>query len=154
MANVKLSSTDAKIKTVGILFDESYFTEKEALVQELIAVGIPPENIRILVFKNAIKKNETFEYPTFSHKDLSWTATFENSEVKEFMGQRFDLLISYYDIPKSPLLVVTGQSKALFKVGFASIDKKLNHFMINTTAENYSVFLSELIKYLKILNKL
>jgi hypothetical protein len=49
---------------------------------------------------------------------------------------------------------VSNQSKALFKVGFASIDKKLNHFIINTTAENHTVFMSELVKYLKILNKL
>ncbi|MBU3681055.1 MAG: hypothetical protein FGM16_03845 [Flavobacterium sp.] len=154
LSNVKLSAIDNRIHTVGILFDESYFTEKEALVQELLEQGIQPTAIQVLVFKNTIKKNETFSYPTFSHKDLSWKATFENTEVKAFIAQRFDMLINYYDMPKSPLLVVSNQSKALFKVGFASIDKKLNHFIINTTAENHTVFMSELVKYLKILNKL
>jgi len=45
-------------------------------------------------------------------------------------------------------------SKAKFKVGFASVSKKLNHFMIGTHAEDHEVFMSELFKYLKILNKL
>ncbi len=154
LANVKLTPSTNVIKTVGIIFDETYFYEREALVQELVNNNINESDISILVFKNKIKKNEQFEYPTFSHKDLSWTATFDKSEVKNFIAQKFDLLINYYDTEKPPLLLVTNQSKASFKVGFATIDKKLNHFMIHTNAENYKVFMDELFKYLKILNKI
>ena len=148
ISNVKTIESDDYIKTVGIVFDESYFYEKEALVQELVKNGIVENNIKILVFKDKIKKNEVFDYPTFSHKDLSWTATFDKSEVKDFIAQKFDLLINYYDTEKSALLLVSNQSKASFKVGFSSIDKKLNHFMINTNAENYQIFIEELFKYL------
>ena len=49
---------------------------------------------------------------------------------------------------------LSNLSKAIFKVGFASIDKRLNHFMINTNAENYKVFAEEMFKYLRILNKI
>jgi hypothetical protein len=154
LLNVKHIESDGNIKTVGIIFDESYFYEREALVQELVKNGILESNIKILVFKDKIKKNELFDYPTFSHKDLSWTATFDKSEVKDFIAQKFDLLINYYDTEKSALLLVSNQSKASFKVGFSSIDKKLNHFMIDTNAENYQIFIEELFKYLKILNKI
>lgn len=154
LSNVNHSEAESKIKTVGIIFDDSYFYEKDALVQELIGNGIDESQISILVFKNKIKKNEQFDYPVFSHKDLSWSATFDKSEVKDFSATKFDLLINYYDTEKAALLLVTNQSKAKFKVGFASIDKKLNHFMINTNAENYKVFVDELFKYLKILNKI
>jgi len=154
LLNVKHIESDGNIKTVGIIFDESYFYEKEALVLELVKNGILESNIKILVFKDKIKKNELFDYPTFSHKDLSWTATFDKSEVKDFIAQKFDLLINYYDTEKSALLLVSNQSKASFKVGFSSIDKKLNHFMIDTNAENYQIFIEELFKYLKILNKI
>ena len=41
-----------------------------------------------------------------------------------------------------------------FKVGFETIDKRVNHFMINLPAENYKEFISELFKYLKILKKI
>jgi hypothetical protein len=154
LSNVKHSSANETIKTVGIIFDETYFYEREALVAELVQKGIQESDIKVLVFKDKIKKNEQFEYPTFSHKDLSWAATFDKSEVKDFMAQKFDLLINYYDTEKSALLIVSNQSKASFKVGFSAIDKKLNHFMINTNAENYKVFVEELFKYLKILNKI
>ena len=154
LLNVKLVATASKIKTVGIVFDESYFYEREALVQELIVQGIEEKDIKVLVFKNNIKKNEAFDYPTFCNKDLSWTATFSKLEVLNFVNENFDLLINYYDVEKIPLLLLSNESKANFKVGFSNIDKRLNHFMINTNAENHTVFIDELFKYLKILNKI
>ena len=154
LLNVKHLATNSTIKKVGILFDETYFYEKDALLVELIMNGILLEDISLLVFKNVVKKNEILDNPFFSYKDISWIATIDKKEVTEFIQQDFDLLISYYDTEKSALLLVTNLSKATFKVGFATIDKRLNHFMVNTIAENYKVFVSELFKYLKILNKL
>jgi len=154
LSNVKHLASDTVIKTVGIIFDETYFYEREALVTELIKKGISENDIKVLVFKDKIKKNEVFDYPVFSHKDLSWRGTFDKKEVKEFVAEPFDLLISYYDTEKTALLLVSHLSKASFKVGFASIDKRLNHFMINTNVENYKIFMDELFKYLKILNKI
>jgi hypothetical protein len=154
LSNVKHLSSDSIIKTVGIIFDESYFYERESLVNELIKNGIDESNIKILVYKDKIKKNEVFDYPVFSHKDLSWTGTVDKKEVKDFIKEPFDLLINYYDTEKVALLLVSHLSKASFKVGFATVDKRLNHFMINTNAENYKVFVEELFKYLKILNKI
>ena len=154
LSNVKHLASDRVIKTVGIIFDESYFYEREALVKELILKGITENNISVLVYKDKIKKNEVFDYPVFSYKDLSWHGTVDKKEVKDFIKEPFDLLINYYDTEKAALLLVSHLSKASFKVGFASIDKKLHHFMINTNAENYKVFMDELFKYLKILNKI
>ena len=154
LLNVKHLATNSSIKKVGILFDETYFYEKDALIAELIMNGILLEDISLLVFKNVVKKNEILDNPFFLYKDISWIATIDKKEVTDFIQQDFDLLISYYDTEKSALLLVTNLSKATFKVGFATIDKRLNHFMVNTIAENYKVFVSELFKYLKILNKL
>ena len=154
LSNVAHVTNDNLIKTVGIIFDETYFKEKEGLIQKLVQRGIAEEDIEILVFKNYIKKNQTFNWPFFSNKNLNWNATFDKTEVNNFINQPFDLLINYYDVEKAPLLLVTSLSKANFKVGFANVDKRLNHFMIDTQAENYKVFIEELFKYLKILNKL
>jgi hypothetical protein len=154
LSNVKHVASDKIIKTVGIIFDESYFYEKEALVEELIQNGIAENDIQILVFKDKVKKNEVFDYPVYTQKDLSWNGTVEKQAVKDFVKAPFDLLINYYDTEKVALLLVSHASKASFKVGFANVDKRLNHFLINTNAENYKVFIEELFKYLKILNKI
>ncbi len=154
VVNVKHTDENHLIKTVGIVFDESYFHEKELLLSALVDKGISIENIRFLVFKNTLKKNESFDYSVFSHKDINWNGSFNNKEVNDFIAINFDLLISYYDTEKAALLQVTNLSEATFKVGFSNVDNRLNHFMINTNTENYTVFVDELFKYLKILNKL
>ena len=41
-----------QINTVGIVVDESYFFQKEALVEELVANGILEQNINLIVYKD------------------------------------------------------------------------------------------------------
>lgn len=152
--HVKGNPSPHLIETVGLLIDKTYFEDKVNLIEELLANGIMRENIQILLYKDRFKKKETINYPSFSHKDLSFKGILENENVTNFTNQEFDMLISYYDTEKAPLMITTFKSKANFKVGFSTIDKRLNHFMISTNAENYKVFVSELFKYLKILNKI
>ncbi|WP_035671637.1 hypothetical protein [Flavobacterium sp. 83] len=152
--NVKSSSLSTSIQTVGLLIDSSYFTEKEALINDLIANGISQDNIKVLVYKDKFKKSDAYTHPTFGAKYLNWKGEIADSQVNDFVKEKFDLLINYYDVEKAILMVVTHNSKAQFKVGFSSIDKRLNHLLINTNAENYKVFIHELFRYLKILNKL
>lgn len=154
LQNVKSISSSVPIQTVGLLIDESYFFEKDALVKEIIANGILESNIKIIVYRDKLKKNEVNSQPTFGTKHLNWNMKISNSEVNDFIFEKFNLLISYFDVEKAILLKVTHDSKAEFKVGFSSIDKRLNHLMINTTAENHTVFVHELFRYLKILNKI
>ncbi|HQK38943.1 hypothetical protein C3L50_11310 [Flavobacterium alvei] len=152
--NVKSSKDLTLIQTVGLLIDESYFLEKEDLISELIANGIQESNIKIIVYRDKLKKNEVYTQPTFGTKHLNWNAQITDATLREFIKDKFDLLISYYDVEKAFLIKVTNNSRAQFKVGFSSVDKRLNHLMINTNAENHTVFVHELFRYLKILNKI
>lgn len=142
------------IKTVGVVIDQRHFSETKAFINELIANGILEENIEVIVHREATKKSINNVRPTFSSKHLKWNAEIDNPDVNAFINKEFDLLISYYDVEKAILLIVTHNSKARFKAGFSAIDKRLNNLMINTNAENYKVFTHELFRYLKILNKI
>jgi len=152
--NTNVNKEISTIQTIGLLIDESYFSEKEALIAEIIANGIFKNNIKIIVYTDKWKKNETYSYPTFGIKHLNWNIQITEPTVREFIKEKFDLLISYYDVEKAFLKKVTNHSSAQFKVGFSSVDKKLNHLMINTNVENHTVFVHELFRYLKILNKI
>lgn len=142
-----------KIKSVGLFIDETYFSDKEQLLRQLKEKGIEENNITLLLYHDKEKKRD-LNFTSFSLKSVSWSGAINDREVVDFKAIEFDLLISYYDVEKAPLLLVTQRSKAKFKVGFASIDKRVNNFMIQTTAENSIIFIDELFKYLKILNKI
>lgn len=154
ITNVNDNKLSTSVKTVGLLIDENYFVDKLKLVEELVKEGVKRENISLLSFRNSSKKNEIFDTPTFFNKDITWNGDFSADFVNDFINSKFDILISYYDVEKAPLLLITNQSKASFKVGFSNIDKRLNHLMISINAENYKVFVHELFRYLKILKKI
>ena len=154
LLTVKNSIDSGTITSIGLLIDESYFAEINLLVNELSSNGILANNIEVIVYRDRLKKNKNISQATFSSKDLNWNGTIDSVAVNDFVNKEFDLLISYYDVEKAILLVLTNESKARFKVGFSSIDKRLNDLMINTNAENYKVFTHELFRYLKILNKI
>ncbi|MCG9792599.1 hypothetical protein LXH21_08985 [Flavobacterium algicola] len=148
-----LASSDI-IKTVGLLVDENYFSEKGKLIDEIISFGISQENIQILVYKNRIKSIDKGNYTICTPASVNWNAEVTDKSVKEFIETEFDLLINYYDVEKALLLLINSKSKAKFKAGFATVDKKLNDLIINVNADNYQVFVQELFRYIKLLNKI
>ena len=152
VATAEALSTE-KIKTVGLLIDETYFAQKNQLIQELQHHGIASEDITLLLYHDKNKKRD-FNFTSFSLKNISWSGSVNNQEIIDFKAKNFDMLISYYDQEKPALLLVTQRSKALFKVGFSNIDKRINHLMIDTAITDETVFVQELFKYLKILNKI
>ncbi|MBN8642578.1 MAG: hypothetical protein J0L86_12270 [Flavobacteriales bacterium] len=154
LSNVKHIASTNSVQTIGIIFDESQNTHREKLMNEIKKWQLSPLSIEFIVFKDRVKKTEVFDYSVFSNKDITWNASFTNAEVNQFSAKKFDLLISYYDEEKAALLLLTQISKANFKVGFSSVDHRLNHFLIQTEIDKSATFAEELFKYLKILKKI
>ncbi|QSB25772.1 hypothetical protein HAV12_015495 [Flavobacterium sp. CLA17] len=147
--NVKNEVFTSKIQTIGLLVDESKFQHSKELIKELTLNGINAEDIKIVVYRDKFKEKTAYSRPTFGKKDISWNGNVTVDFLNEFIKTEFDLLISYYDIEKAILMLITSKSEAKFKVGFASVDKRLNRWMIETATENYKLFVFELFKYLK-----
>ncbi|MFE3848390.1 DUF6913 domain-containing protein [Flavobacterium sp. LB3P45] len=148
--NLKSNILSVGIETVGLLIDASHFTEKEALIKELIANGIPVKSIKTIVYKDRFKLNDVNSQLGFTDKHLNWKGEIKNPNVNDFINEKFDLLISYYDVEKAILMLITHNSKAVFKAGFSTIDKKLNHLTIDMNVKNYKIFTAELFRYLKL----
>ena len=89
-----------KVLTVGILVDESYFSETAELVKRIASQGIDGSNISILVYKDKIKKKEVINEPFLSLKNISLSGEINKKEVNDFIETPFDLV----DNNKSPLL--------------------------------------------------
>ena len=143
-----------KIASVGLLVDESYFSNTAGLVEQLISQGIEKDKITVLIYKDKIKSKELIDSPFLALKNISFTCEINKNEVIDFLETPFDLLINYYDVNKYALVLLSVQSKANFKVGFDTVDKRVNHFILKTLVDEYELFTSELFKYLKILNKI
>lgn len=152
--NYKAVAATGKVTTVGVLLDETYFSNKQELIKQLISNGIAANAIETLSFKSRVAKGEVVDCCCYTRSDINNSGTFTKDEAAAFINKPFDLLISYYDVSTPPLVLATIESKALFKAGFVTTDNRLNNLMIKSQAENYVEFVAELFKYLKILNKI
>ena len=154
LVNLPGNYSKKKIKSVGVIFDGNSSLEIDVLVSELLKHGIDENQIHVLIFRDKLNKNDIYKYDVFSYKEINWFAEIVYYKAELFLNSNFDLLISYHDFEKAPLVYSSYLSKANFKVGFTSQDKKLNQLMINTSPNNCQLFFDELFKYLNILNKI
>lgn len=154
LANYKPVQVPGVINTVGIIINETYFKEKELLVKELVKKGIQEKNIQTLSFKERLGKKEFIDCCYYTRRDIALNGSFTKEDVVQFLNTPFDMLINYYDVDSLPLMLATLSSEARLRVGFATVDNRLNDFMISMQAEKYSDFIAELFKYLKILKKI
>ncbi|MBS7253416.1 DUF6913 domain-containing protein [Flavobacterium branchiicola] len=150
--NLRISKNEvftSNVQTIGLLIDESDSSYSKELMNELISHGIAPKNIKIVVYKDKIEKKKEYSEYTFGKKQINWNGEITEVFLNEFTETEFDLLISYYEKEKPILMLITSKSKAKFKVGFSSVDDRLNRLMIDTAIGNYKLFISELFMYLK-----
>ena len=154
LSNTPANHSAGIIQSVGVIFDGNLNIELENVLKELVEHGIDENQIKVLIFKNKINKNEVFKYELVTYKEFNWSGELTHSKAELFLNTNFDLLINYHEFDKSPLVYLSYLSKANFKVGFNTLDKTLNKFMVNTNINNYQLFVDELFKYLKILNKI
>lgn len=150
----KLEISNDKIKTIGIIVDESFFKDTERVVEKIISHGFKRESIFILVYQDKLKNKFQLNEPFLALHNISISGKILKNEVIDFINTPFDLLLNYYDLNKSALLLLSVDSKAKFKVGFETVDNRVNHLIIKSHVENFSEFTLELFKYLKILNKI
>ena len=85
---------------------------------------------------------------------MSWNGQFKSQIAKDFVNTSFDLLINLYQTSDLALQVATAATNATLKVGLKNTNPELNDLIINVNINDKSVFKTELIKYLNILNKL
>ncbi len=142
------------IQTVGVLVDETNFKDTDLLIQKLKVITGDEVTISVICYNEKLNKKESYLRTTFDSSDISWQGYISNPFINDFIQSDFDLLVSFYEIQNAFLYLITNNSRAKFKVGFASTDKRLHHLMIQTTIDNHTVFVKELQKYLQILNKI
>lgn len=142
------------IKTIGLLIDGTHFFDKDKLINEFKKHSNGQFKVNLLVYRKKAKKDENIEYPYYSKKDIGISGAISKGEIENFIAFPFDLLVNYYDTSNADLELISVESKAKFKVGFATVNNDINHFIVNLYMEKYIEFTQVLFEYLKILKKI
>jgi len=150
----QLSVVDNKINSLGVIINIDETDDFEKIRGLADYLKIRPNKLKIITFSaNEINDLNTWD-ACFSSKDFGWKGDIKNIELQSFLDTEFDALISFYEDDVLELKLLTAMSKAKFKVGVLQTDERLNDLIIKTSLKEFSVFKSELFKYLTILNKI
>ena len=142
------------ISSIGCIVDVDNFGNADVFYELIDEYELRPNAIKIIGYKREYDKNSPYAIQIFSDKDLGWKGQIENGYVLEFLGREYDLLLNYYQEDNLMMKLLSVKTQARLKVGFGTLDPKINDLILNTSLNDFDLFKSELKKYLKVLKEL
>lgn len=141
-----------KVKSIAIILDN------ESLVNVILAnlinkLSFKKQDITFLVHREFSKKQEVVPM-FFTEEEIGYKASLKSDNLNRFVKKEYDLLINYTKSSNLYTNVITLQSQAKLKVGFAEIDDRLYDLVVADATFNEAILNQELKKYLTILNKI
>lgn len=143
-----------KVQTVGVILNLSEFADLDAFRSFFKELEILPPKTKMITFVEDNKITDKLWDTYFSPKDFGWNGTIKNIELQTFIDTEFDALICFYRQNVLELNLITASSKANFKIGISNYDPRLYDLILDLQSNNFTLFKTELKKYLIVLNKL
>lgn len=154
LAKRQVNVTSVKINSLGVILNIDEFDNLDVFRKLADMIKVHHNKLKVVVFSESKKEALLSWVECFNPKDFGWNGTVSNVELKSFLEEDFDMLLSYYQQDILELKLITGASKSKFKVGVLKSDERLNDLIIKTDIKEFDVFSQELTKYLTILNKI
>jgi len=159
LLNSKLGSVTRKkkvfnidsAKTVGILWEYNQKESFDRIEKELKSKGIKTLGLCYFESRKAIIPENV---NGFSRKQTNWFEIPKAELAKEFIRQKFDVLIDLTSLRLFPLIYVTALSEAAFKIGYAGA--QVNYFDLNIEfgeQPETSKLAEQILYYFKRINK-
>jgi hypothetical protein len=145
---------NSKIKSLGVILNIDEVDDFERFRSLATYINVRPNKLKVIAYSPTKSEKPNFWEVCFNPKDIGWRGAIKNIELQSFLDRPFDALISYYTSEELELKLLTGLSKAKFKIGILQTDSRLNDLIIKTKLNEFNVFKKELFKYLTILNKI
>ncbi|WP_234424339.1 hypothetical protein [Aquimarina sp. Aq107] len=140
------------IKSLAVLIDASQSVNVLSLVKLANELGVKSDRLKVMGYKEDQKEiSDDKDAAYYNDKSFGVGGAVKSNSLKDFINEEYDVLINFYSESKQELDYVAAASKAKFKVGFAEIDNRINDLVIGSADQNINLFISELKKYLKIL---
>jgi hypothetical protein len=151
---LKKSEVSDANKTGRILIFSDDITSGHYLPREVSEMlNISEDHIDLIIFKKKRPKDRQHEF-VITSADFGWFGQVKSEELRIILTNKYDLLINYCKVDNLYGNLLLLQSKTALKIGFAHFDTRFYKLIIKCDPSDRALFNSELIKYLKILNKI
>ncbi|WP_378172926.1 DUF6913 domain-containing protein [Aquimarina sp. SS2-1] len=140
------------IKSLAVLIDASQSVNVLSVLKLANELGVKSDRLKVMGYKEDQKEiSDDKDAAYYNDKSFSVNGSVKSNSLNDFIKKEYDVLINFYSESKLELDYVAAASNAKFKVGFAEIDNRINDLVIGVDNQDNNLFISELKKYLKIL---
>ena len=149
-----LSGEEKNSRQIGVILDRDDETLRDKFLQLQKDLGLRDANFQVVVCKDEGQRADIFQGLVFTRKDLGWNGKIRNGEIMSFAQQEMDVLVSYTETDNKLAALLVSVANAGLKVGRAEglSSAGLFNMVISTGFEEADIFITELKKYLNILN--
>lgn len=139
----------SNIHKIGCIVDLDKVGDANFLESFIESFHVRPENRIVLGYRE--KRNEVSlkGTPFFTWDDMDFSANVKNYHYSRLLETEYDILINYFDSPKTPLLLASSSVKAKMRIGFQGIDAVYNDLIINCQLKEQDVFVQEVKKIIQ-----
>ncbi|MDB4144579.1 hypothetical protein N9584_00675 [Flavobacteriaceae bacterium] len=138
------------IKTIGCIIDPMFPVEVNNFIKLVHKIGLKEKDLKLITFQENDNGFNIFSNMNITPKSISYTGNLTGRDSLEFISYDYDLLINFFK-SSDVLTLLSSKVNAKFRVGFNSVDSRLNDLIFSDKMKKFKEFDSELIKYLKLI---
>jgi hypothetical protein len=138
------------IKTIGCIIDPMFPVEVNNFIKLVHKIGLKEKDLKLITFQENDNGFNIFSNMNITPKSISYTGNLTGKDSLEFISYDYDLLINFFK-SSDVLTLLSSKVNAKFRVGFNSVDSRLNDLIFSDKIKKFKEFDSELIKYLKLI---
>lgn len=138
------------IKTIGCIVDPMFPVDVDNFNKLALKIGLKEKDLKIITFQENDNGFNIFSNMNISPSSISFTGELKGKDSLEFISYDFDLLINFFN-DNNILTLLSSKVKAKFRVGFDSVDSKLNDLIFSKKIKKFNDFEVEFTKYLKLI---
>ena len=139
-------------QSLVVVFDANKCTDVELFKKWCTSLQIPLKNLCLLGYTDSVKKHTLEGATLFDDRAIKWYGGLEEGPFSELLSAAYDLQINYYEQPSKITTYVSRKLDANFKVGHPDHKENTYDLAVNVPLTKQELFISEIAKYLKILN--
>jgi hypothetical protein len=113
-------------------------------------IGLKEKDLKLITFQENDNGFNIFSNMNITPKSISYSGNLKGKDSLEFISYDYDLLINFFK-SNNVLTLLSSKVNAKFRVGFSSVDSRLNDLIFSEKIKKFKEFDSELIKYLRII---
>ena len=138
------------IKTIGCIVDPMFPVDVNNFYKLAFKIGLKEKDLKIITFQEDDNGFNIFSNMNITPSSISFIGEIKGNDSLEFISYDFDLLINFFN-DNNVLTLLSSKVNAKFRVGFDSVDSKLNDLIFSKKIKKFKDFEVEFVKYLKLI---